>query len=63
MKTTQVKTTDIVAVDSWMNVLLTNGQEYYGEVHAVDVVGITLYSTEFGTIVFPWNNIVRGVAY
>lgn len=62
MQSTKTKTTDIVKELSWMNVLLTNGQEFYGEVHSVDVVGVILGCPE-GHIMFPWNNIVRGVLY
>lgn len=61
-----VKTIDLIQLDETVSVVITEqGVEhaYYGEVHAIDAIGIAIYMPESGTTFIPWTNVVKVVVF
>ena len=61
-----VKTIDLIELDSHAAVHYVENDDqviYYGEVHALDAIGIAIYTVNGGTQFFPWTAITKVVVY
>jgi len=61
-----VKTVDLIELDGYAAVhYVEDGKllNYYGEVHALDAIGIAIYRLDGGTVFFPWTAITKVVVY